>query len=66
MIGGGVLALYGLTRGTLSGLGLGLLGGSLLYRGITGHCSCYQALGISTADRHGPATSATPSANAAR
>lgn len=25
------------------------LGGSLLYRGITGHCSVYQAVGIDTA-----------------
>jgi uncharacterized membrane protein len=57
LVGGGALALYGLTRGTWGGLGLAALGGSLLYRGATGHCSVYGALGINTAERHGPATS---------
>ncbi len=46
---GGALALYGLTRGTFAGLGLALLGGPLLYRGLTGHCDLYQALGMNTA-----------------
>jgi uncharacterized membrane protein len=48
-LGGGALAIYGLTRGTLSGLLLSALGGGLLYRGATGSCSMYRALGISTA-----------------
>jgi uncharacterized membrane protein len=28
-----------------------LLGGALVYRGMTGHCSAYQALGINTNER---------------
>src|SRR5690348_10496874 len=51
---GSGLALYGLTRGTLSGLGLALIGGGLLYRGATGHCACYASLGVNTADTRGP------------
>ena len=31
-----------------------LLGAGLVYRGVTGHCHTYAALGINTAD-HGPA-----------
>ena len=48
-IGGAALALYGLTRGSLGGVALALIGGSLVYRGTTGHCSMYQALGVDTA-----------------
>lgn len=48
MVGGGLLALYGLGRRGLSGVGLALLGGEMLRRGITGHCYLYQALDIST------------------
>jgi uncharacterized membrane protein len=53
MLGGGTLAAYGLTRRSPSGLALALLGGVLLYRGVTGHCYVYQALGINTADSSG-------------
>jgi uncharacterized membrane protein len=56
LIGGGVLGLFGLTRGTLTGFGLAALGGALMYRGLTGHCSAYAALGIDTAG-HGEAAS---------
>jgi uncharacterized membrane protein len=48
-VGGGALALYGLTRGNLPGVALALLGASLVYRGTTGHCYAYQAAGINTA-----------------
>ncbi|MGI8995695.1 MAG: SRPBCC family protein [Pyrinomonadaceae bacterium] len=48
-IGGGALALYGLTRGSLAGVALALVGGGLLYRGVTGHCDVYEALGVRTA-----------------
>lgn len=48
-VGGAALAIYGLTRGSLGGVALALLGGGLVYRGTTGHCSTYQALGIDTA-----------------
>lgn len=36
LLGGGVLAMLGLMRGSFSGLGLAALGGSMLYRGATG------------------------------
>jgi uncharacterized membrane protein len=56
-LGGGALALYGLTRGTLGGVALAIGGGVLIQRGLSGHCMGYQALGINTADEHGPASS---------
>jgi len=57
-LGGAALALYGLKRGALGGLVLALGGGSLVYRGLSGHCSLYSALGINTARaRKAPATS---------
>lgn len=48
-IGGGALVLYGLSRRSLGGLLLALAGGNLVYRGTTGHCTVYNALGVSTA-----------------
>ena len=54
---GGALGIYGLSRGSLGGGALALLGGALLYRGLTGHCHLYQALGLNTREKHGPATS---------
>jgi uncharacterized membrane protein len=52
-IGGGALALFGLTqgirRGSWGGFALALIGGSLIYRGTTGHCNVYEAAGINTA-----------------
>jgi uncharacterized membrane protein len=48
-IGGPLLALYGLTRATPSGIVLAAGGGYLFYRSITGHCPIYQAAGITTA-----------------
>jgi len=50
VIGGGALALYGLRR-SLGNLMLMLGGGALIYRGLTGHCAAYQAMGITTADQ---------------
>jgi len=47
---GSIVALLGLSRGSLPGL-LGIaVGGSLIYRGATGHCHMYEALGINTAN----------------
>jgi uncharacterized membrane protein len=48
-IGGGALALYGLTRGTKGGVALALIGGTLVYRGMSGHCTVYEAAGLNTA-----------------
>lgn len=49
VVGGGALAALGLARGSLGGLALGLVGGAIMYRGLTGHCSVYSALGVNTA-----------------
>lgn len=49
MVGGGALALYGLSRGSLKGLLVAAAGGGLIYRGATGHSPTYGAVGIDTA-----------------
>lgn len=49
-IGGGLLALYGLSRKSVGGALLAGIGGALVYRGTTGHCPVYGQLGISTAE----------------
>ena len=48
-IGGPLLALFGLTRGTPGGLILAAGGGALFYRSLSGHCPVYQAADITTA-----------------
>jgi len=48
-VGGPVLALYGLTRGTPGGFLLAAGGGYLFYRSLTGQCPLYRAAGITTA-----------------
>src|SRR5215210_6705368 len=48
-IGGGALALYGVTRGSLGGIALALLGAALVQRGVSGHCNVYDAMNFSTA-----------------
>lgn len=50
VIGGSAVALYGLTRGSAGGAAVALLGGILVYRGATGRCPAFSALGISSAD----------------
>lgn len=57
VLAGSVLGIYGLTRSTLGGVGLAAAGGSLLFRGMTGHCYLYQALGVNTTTPRGSATS---------
>jgi uncharacterized membrane protein len=49
LAGGGLLAAYGLSRGSTTGLLLAAVGGALAYRGFTGHCHMYQALGMNSA-----------------
>ncbi len=51
-IGGTLLVAQGLRQGTFGGLALALLGGGLVYRGVTGHCYTYDALNIDTSDKH--------------
>jgi uncharacterized membrane protein len=50
MLGGGALAIYGLTRGSLGGIALALAGAALVQRGYSGHCNLYEAAGINTAE----------------
>jgi uncharacterized membrane protein len=57
ILGGAALGLFGLSRRSLGGLSLAAVGGSLVYRGMTGRCACYRALGVSTAPTVGSATS---------
>jgi len=51
-IGGTLLVAQGLRRGSFGGLALAILGGGLVYRGVTGHCNAYKALDIDTSDKH--------------
>jgi uncharacterized membrane protein len=50
VIGGTALALWGLSRFSFTRLGIAALGANLVYRGVTGYCSLYARLGLSTAD----------------
>lgn len=50
LLGGSLLACYGLTRGSGGGLLLAGIGAALAYRGYTGHCHVYQTLGRSTVE----------------
>lgn len=47
--GGASLLAWGIAKRGVTGSIFGLLGGALLYRGATGHCDVYEALGRSTA-----------------
>lgn len=56
MVGGAALAMSGLRslgKGKyLPGLAMIVAGGMFLYRGQTGHCSMYQAMGVDTVHTH--------------
>lgn len=47
---GSILGLLGIARRDLTGLVIAGVGGGLMYRGATGYCHSYAALGIDTAD----------------
>ena len=49
MVAGGALAAYALKRRAVPGGTAALAGAALLYRGATGHCDLYQALGVNRA-----------------
>ncbi len=53
VLGGGALVAYGLKRRSWDGWLLAALGGELMFRGATGHCELYHALGIHTARKAG-------------
>lgn len=52
-VGGGALALYGITRGSLGGIALALVGAALVQRGVSGHCNLYEAMSFSSAGGEG-------------
>jgi uncharacterized membrane protein len=58
-VGGGALTLSGLSRRGWSGAFRAVLGGVLLYRGITGHSFVYQALHINRAEHPFPSVNIT-------
>jgi uncharacterized membrane protein len=58
MVAGGALAAYAIKKRSIPGGTAALAGAALLYRGATGHCDLYQALGINRADRQGTGTRA--------
>ena len=49
-VAGGALLAYGLKHGGVGGTVLSILGGGMLFRGATGHCHVYDALGVDTKD----------------
>jgi len=51
LVGGSSLVALGLAKRNSAGFGLAALGGSLLWRGATGHCPMYETLGVNTAER---------------
>jgi uncharacterized membrane protein len=55
ILSGGALTAVGLGRRSLGGLAMTLAGGTLLYRGATGHCSVFAGLGIDTHQKNGHA-----------
>ena len=48
VLGGAALIGYGLQKKSLGGAILAAVGGTLAYRGATGHCPMYQAFGLTT------------------
>ncbi len=50
-VAGGALAVVGLRKRGLRGAGLALMGAELLYRGLSGHCHAFSAMGVSTRER---------------
>jgi uncharacterized membrane protein len=54
VLGGSFLVLWGLRRRSNFGALLALAGGGLIYRGVTGHCNLYAAMGKNTAEAPDP------------
>ena len=57
---GGALLAYGIENRGVSGTLLSVLGGTLLFRGATGHCHVYDAMGISTKGNEPRGTEKSP------
>jgi uncharacterized membrane protein len=58
ILGGGLIVM-GLRQRSLPGALMAVLGGAMAYRGVTGHCHMYDALGVSTRRQH-KSTTALP------
>jgi len=65
-VGGGALALYGITRGSLGGIALALVGAALVQRGVSGHCNLYEAINFNSAGGEGLRSSENVSVPAER
>jgi uncharacterized membrane protein len=52
---GSALAVLGLSRRSLGGAALAVGAGGLVYRGLSGHCPAYRAVGINTNNDDAPA-----------
>jgi uncharacterized membrane protein len=48
IFGGAALIVTGLKKSGVAGLTVSALGGSLMYRGLTGHCAVYDAMQVNT------------------
>lgn len=46
---GSILSLVGISRRSMTGLLAAGVGGAMIYRGVSGHCHAYDALGVDTA-----------------
>jgi uncharacterized membrane protein len=55
-IGGGAILLTTANLRSLRGLVATLMGASLIYRGVTGHCPFYSLLGMQTCGRESAST----------
>lgn len=47
-LAGGLLAMWGLKRKGTLGYGAAAMGAELVYRGLSGHCHAYSAMGVTT------------------
>ena len=52
LIAGGAIAAYALRRRTATNGAAALAATALMYRGATGHCHLYQALGVNRSGHH--------------
>jgi len=50
VVAGTGLAILGISRLSIPGALLAAFGGALVYRGLSGHCNVYQALGVDRAE----------------
>jgi uncharacterized membrane protein len=60
VVAGAALAAFGLTRRSIGGIVLAGIGGTLVWRGATGRCPIYGALGISSATEDGESQVSVP------